>query len=180
MCEMRLAGRDGVDLCRTFAANANVGVVVVSQSAEEFDKVLALEVGADDYVTKPYQDRELILRIAAVMRRTRGAGGPATEPIGTRWYGRLRLDAPDRAARVNGHVVHLSPKEFVLLEALARGGGRIVPRRHLLDAVWGVRDDHDVRSLDVYIRRLRTKLQPDPHGAELIVTVRGIGHRLAV
>jgi two-component system response regulator RegX3 len=142
----------------------------------EIDKVVGLEIGADDYVTKPYSSRELIARIRAVLRR--GETGDAVSADGVLSVGPIRLDSDRHVISVNGEQVALPLKEFELLEFLMRNSGRVLTRMQLIDRVWGSDYVGDTKTLDVHIKRLRAKIEKDPANPELIQTVRGMGYKL--
>jgi two-component system response regulator RegX3 len=179
LLELSLPGMSGFNLCRSIRERSDAAIVVVTSLREEGDKVLALEIGADDYVTKPFLDRELALRLRAVLRRARRHQAVAhardVEPMTA-----LELDAQLQCARIDGRQIALSPREFRLLELLLRSGGRLLTRTQILVAVWGEDGTPDGKTLDAQVRRLRAKIEPDPHHPTLLVTVRGRGYRLAI
>jgi two-component system response regulator ResD len=174
--ELQLPRASCLELCRDASSSRGVGVLVVSSGADDDDRVLALEAGADDVVVKPFADRELVLRVQAVLRRVR-------RQASTTWHGplvagSLQLDLTSRCATVDGAKVSLTPKESALLAILIEADGRLVARQHLLQSVWGTAALHDQRTLDVHILRLRKKLIDPAHGVHLD-TVRGRGYRLS-
>jgi two-component system response regulator RegX3 len=180
LLELALAGMSGFNLCRTLRERSDVAIVVVTSLREEVDKVLALEIGADDYITKPFLDRELALRLRAVLRRARYHNGLADRPASPEPSVQLDLDVQLQCVTIDGRQVALSPREFRLLELLLRSGGRLVSRTHILTALWGEEGNHDGKTLDAQVRRLRAKIETDPHRPTLLVTVRGRGYRLAL
>ena len=167
---------DGFDVCRQIRARSTVPIIMLTAKAEEIDKVLGLELGADDYITKPFSMREFRSRVKAVLRRAelaRGADG-SQEPLED---GDLRIDFDKRAVVIREHAVRLTYVEFEILTALARSPGRVFSRSQLLDRVWGDSAYRDPRTVDVHIRHLREKLERDPKTPELLLTVRGVGYR---
>jgi DNA-binding response OmpR family regulator len=167
---------DGFDVCRQIRARSTVPIIMLTAKAEEIDKVLGLELGADDYITKPFSVREFRSRVKAVLRRAAlvRADEPHEEPIE---QGPLRIDFDRRAVEVNGRPVKLTYVEFEILATLARHPGRVYGRAMLLERVWGDAAYRDPRTVDVHIRHLREKLERDPKHPELIFTVRGVGYR---
>jgi DNA-binding response OmpR family regulator len=167
---------DGFDVCRQIRARSTVPIIMLTAKAEEFDKVLGLELGADDYITKPFSMREFRSRVKAVLRRAelaRGGDG-GQEPLED---GDLRIDFDKRAVEVRGEAVRLTYVEFEILASLARSPGRVFSRTQLLDRVWGDSAYRDPRTVDVHIRHLREKLESDSKTPELLLTVRGVGYR---
>jgi two-component system response regulator RegX3 len=169
LLDLRLPDMDGLDVCRTLRARSDVPIIAVTARGEEADRVVGLELGADDYVVKPFGIRELIARIRAVTRRTQGHR--VADPIR---IGSLEVDGRSRRARIDGNEVDLTPKEFDLLAALARDPGAVVSRRRLLEDVWETSWYGSAKTIDVHVASLRRKLG-DPG---LIETVRGVGFRL--
>jgi two-component system response regulator RegX3 len=153
-----------------------VPVIIVTAKDTEADTVAGLELGADDYVTKPFSMRELISRVRANLRRAR-AGGPEAEPDEVLRGGPVELDVARHEARVRGEPVGLPPKEFELLEAFLRRRGRLLTRDFLIDEVWGSDYFGDTKTLDVHVKRLRRKIEADPHHPEHLLTVRGLGYK---
>ena len=177
--ELALPGMSGFTLCRALRARSDIGILVVTSLHEEVDKVLALEIGADDYVTKPFRDRELVLRAKAVLRRARHAGPSAvTRPLTPAVP--LQLDPQFQSVTLGERQIALSPREFRLLDLLVRSGGRLLTREQIISAVWGEESSSDNKTLDAQVRRLRDKIEDDPHHPTLLVTVRGRGYRLAL
>jgi DNA-binding response OmpR family regulator len=167
---------DGFDVCRQIRARSTVPIIMLTAKAEEIDKVLGLELGADDYITKPFSVREFRSRVKAVLRRAELSRGDENleEPIEE---GDLRVDFEKRQVDVRSERVRLTYVEFEILAALARSPGRVFSRTMLLERVWGDSAYRDPRTVDVHIRHLREKLERDPRHPELIFTVRGVGYR---
>jgi DNA-binding response OmpR family regulator len=176
LLDLMLPGKDGLEVCRELRARSDVPVIVLTARGEEADRVMGLELGADDYLAKPFSPRELLARIRAVTRRARGRAGPERGVIRV---GRLHLDPGTRSVRVDGREVTLTGHEFSLLEALARRAGRILSREQLIELAGGSPEDAFDRSVDVHVSRLRQKLGDDPKRPRLIKTVRGAGYLLA-
>ncbi len=171
--DLMLPGLDGLDVCRRLRgdpATAAIPIVVLTARADEVDRVLGLELGADDYVVKPFSPKELVARVRAVLRRARAPAGALTA-------GTIRLDPARHVVEVDGRPVPLTPREFDLLRALLAAAGRVLSREHLLDRAWGYgrADEIESRTVDVHVRRLRAKLGPE---GRRIVTVKGVGYRL--
>jgi len=178
LLDMMLPKMSGLDVCRTIRNQSSVPIIMVTAKGEEIDTVVALEVGADDYVTKPYRMRELVARMRAVLRRSPGdddtdldVGEELTE------LGGIRLEPETRRAFVRGDEVHLRRKEFELLRVLMGNPGRVLTRDVLIDRVWGSDYVGDTKTLDVHIKRLRTQIEEEPHSPKLITTIRGVGYR---
>jgi DNA-binding response OmpR family regulator len=167
---------DGFDVCRQIRARSTVPIIMLTAKTEEIDKVLGLELGADDYITKPFSVREFRSRVKAVLRRAALAqpDEPLEEPIER---GDLKIDFERRNVNVRGAPIRLTYVEFEILAALARSPGRVFSRSQLLERVWGDSAYRDPRTVDVHIRHLREKLETDPRHPELIFTVRGVGYR---
>jgi DNA-binding response OmpR family regulator len=167
---------DGFDVCREIRARSTVPIIMLTAKAEEIDKVLGLELGADDYITKPFSVREFRSRVKAVLRRAAltHTEEQFEEPIEA---GELRIDFEKRLVEVRGTAVRLTYVEFEILAALARAPGRVFSRTMLLERVWGDAAYRDPRTIDVHIRHLREKLEAEPKTPELILTVRGVGYR---
>jgi DNA-binding response OmpR family regulator len=167
---------DGFDVCRQIRARSTVPIIMLTAKAEEIDKVLGLELGADDYITKPFSVREFRSRVKAVLRRAALAPpeDQFEEPIE---QGDLRIDFERRQVEVRDQTVRLTYVEFEILAALARAPGRVFTRTMLLERVWGDSAYRDPRTIDVHIRHLREKLESEPKQPELILTVRGVGYR---
>jgi two-component system response regulator RegX3 len=176
LLDLMLPGLSGTEVCRQIRAKSAVPIIMLTAKDSEIDKVVGLEIGADDYVTKPYSSRELIARIRAVLRR--GETGDATSVDGVLSVGPIRLDSDRHVISVNNEQVALPLKEFELLEFLMRNSGRVLTRMQLIDRVWGSDYVGDTKTLDVHIKRLRAKIEKDPANPELIQTVRGMGYKL--
>jgi two-component system response regulator RegX3 len=176
LLDLMLPELSGLDVCRAIRAESTVPVIIVTAKDTEADTVAGLELGADDYVTKPFSVRELISRVRANLRRTQAATEePAPEEV--LMGGPVELDVPRHEARVRGEPVSLPPKEFELLETFLRRRGRLLTRDFLIDEVWGSDYFGDTKTLDVHIKRLRRKVEADPHSPEHLVTVRGLGYK---
>jgi len=175
LLDLMLPGLSGWQLFRAFRKQASVPVIMLTARADEPDRVAGLEMGADDYVTKPFSMRELAARVRAVLRRGQepeaGADQPVLEGAG------LRLDLDRHEVEADGRPVSLSPKEFDLLAYLLRHRGRVRTRAEILAAVWGEDAYLDERTVDVHVRWLRTKLEPDPAAPQRLLTVRGVGYK---
>lgn len=167
----------GLDVCRLIRAESDVPIIILTAKGSEADKVAGLELGADDYVTKPFSVRELVSRVRANLRRVRAMPAPEAEDEEVLAAGPVRMDLARHEVTVRGEPVELPPKEFELLEALLRRPGRLVTRERLIDEVWGPGYVGDTRTLDVHVKRLRAKIEEDPHRPVHLVTVRGLGYR---
>ena len=174
LLDLMMPGLSGIEVCRALRARGNVPIVMVTARDAEIDKVVGLELGADDYVTKPFSHRELVARIRAVLRR----GAPAEVVGGVVEVAGVRLDAERHEVSVRGEPVKLALKEFDLLEVLLRNAGRVLTRAQLIDSVWGLDYVGDTKTLDVHVKRLRAKIEPDPVKPAVLVTVRGLGYRI--
>ncbi len=176
LLDLMLPGISGLDVCRQIRQESDVPIVMVTAKDGEADKVLGLELGADDYITKPFSTRELLARVRAHLRRAGRTGTFATANEVLRG-GRIELDIDAHEARVDGTAVAVRPKEFELLEALMRRKNRLATRDVLIDDVWGPSYFGDTKTLDVHVKRLRTKLEADPAKPAQILTVRGLGYK---
>ncbi|HLS03442.1 MAG TPA: response regulator transcription factor [Actinomycetales bacterium] len=177
LLDLMLPGMSGTDVCREIRRESSVPIIMVTAKDSEIDKVLGLEFGADDYVTKPYSSRELIARIRAVMRRQQvDSEEIATESVMR--TSRIMMDVDRHRVEVDGEPVSFPLREFELLEVLLRNAGRVMTRAQLIDRVWGADYVGDTKTLDVHIKRLRAKIEPDPGNPTTIITVRGLGYRL--
>ncbi len=177
LLDLMLPGLSGTEVCRQLRLRSNVPVIMLTAKDGEIDKVVGLEIGADDYVTKPYSSRELLARIRAVLRR----GGELDELLPpTLAVGTVRMDVERHVVTVGGKHVPLPLKEFELLELLMRNAGRVLTRIQLIDRVWGSDYVGDTKTLDVHVKRLRAKIEPDPANPAMLVTVRGLGYKLDV
>ena len=174
--DLMLPEMSGLDVCRTLRSESNVPIIVVTAKDSEADKVSGLELGADDYVTKPFSMRELVSRVRANLRRVRDPAPvvPAEEVL---IGGPTRMDVARHEVTVRAEPVALPPKEFELLEAFLRRKGRLLTRDFLIEEVWGVDYYGDTRTLDVHVKRLRRKLEEDPHHPVHLLTVRGLGYK---
>ena len=173
--DLMLPGVDGLDVCRRLRQESGVPIIMLTARVEEADRIVGLELGADDYVTKPFSPRELVARVRATLRRANGQLGPSSIVRA----GELELDTGSLETIVAGRRIELTATEFQLLVALARQPGRIFSREQLLEAVHGVSFDGYDRSVDSHIKNIRRKIEPDPRQPRYIQTVYGIGYRLA-
>ncbi|MGC2168170.1 MAG: response regulator transcription factor [Acidimicrobiales bacterium] len=178
LLDLMLPKLSGLDVCRSIRAASNVPIIIVSAKGEEVDMVLMLEIGADDYVTKPYRLRELVARIRAVLRRRRDTENSDSEEVIT--LGNVRLDIDARRCFVDNTEIKLRKKEFALLRLLLENPGRVLTREVLIDRVWGSDYVGDTKTLDVHIKRLRTLIEAEPKAPVHISTVRGVGYRYEV
>jgi two-component system, OmpR family, response regulator RegX3 len=174
--DLMLPEMSGLDVCRQIRLISNVPIIMVTAKDAEADKVSGLEIGADDYVTKPFSVRELISRVRAHLRRVEMGGGSSGSDGALR-AGPVELDADRHEVRVRGQLVPLPPKEFALLAMLLRLKGRLLTRDHLIAEVWGADYFGDTKTLDVHVKRLRQKIEEDPHRPTHLLTVRGLGYR---
>jgi two-component system response regulator RegX3 len=174
LLDLMLPGLPGTEVCRQLRNRSAVPVIMLTAKDSEIDKVVGLELGADDYVTKPFSSRELVARIRAVLRRH----GQAEEPDDAALEaGPVRMDVERHTVSVGGRGVQLPLKEFELLEMLLRNAGRVLTRMQLIDRVWGADYVGDTKTLDVHVKRLRAKIEPDPAVPRYLVTVRGLGYK---
>ncbi len=167
----------GTEVCRIIRTTSKVPIIMLTAKDAEIDKVVGLELGADDYVTKPYSSRELLARIKAVMRR-QSPGQEGDDSTGTLSVATIRMDIDKHAVTVNGSLISLPLREFELLEFLMRNSGRVLTRHQLIDRVWGGDYFGDTKTLDVHIKRLRSKIEVDPANPILLQTIRGLGYKL--
>jgi two-component system, OmpR family, response regulator RegX3 len=174
LLDLMLPGLPGTEVCRQLRVRSKVPVIMLTAKDGEIDKVVGLELGADDYVTKPYSSRELVARIRAVLRR---GTEPELSGAATVEAGPVRMDVERHVVTVNGEPVPMPLKEFELLEMLLRNAGRVLTRMQLIDRVWGSDYVGDTKTLDVHVKRLRGKLEPDPATPRYLVTVRGLGYK---
>ncbi len=179
LLDLMLPKMSGLDVCRVIRSSSDVPIIVVSAKGEEVDMVLMLEIGADDYVQKPYRLRELVARIRAVLRR-RERGAQVLESAETIEIGPIKLDIEARRCFVNGEEIQLRRKEFALLQELLENPGRVLTRETLIDRIWGTDYVGDTKTLDVHIKRLRNLIEVDPKAPLHISTVRGVGYRYEV
>ena len=177
LLDLMLPGLSGTDVCKALRQRSNVPIIMLTAKDTEIDKVLGLELGADDYVTKPYSSRELVARIRAVLRRR---SEPEELVSATVQAGPVRMDIERHVVTVEGETVNMPLKEFELLEMLLRNAGRVLTRGQLIDRVWGSDYVGDTKTLDVHVKRLRSKIEPDPSDPRHLVTVRGLGYKFEV
>ena len=175
LLDLMLPEMSGTEVCRQLRQRSAVPIIMVTARDSEIDKVVGLEIGADDYVTKPYSPRELVARIRAVLRRQGAEAAEVTTP--TLAAGPVRMDVERHVVTVDGASVQLPLKEFELLELLLRNAGRVLTRGQLIDRVWGADYVGDTKTLDVHVKRLRSKVEPEPSAPRYIVTVRGLGYK---
>jgi two-component system alkaline phosphatase synthesis response regulator PhoP len=173
--DLGLPDLDGLDVARSLRRDSNVPIIMLTARADESDKLVGLELGADDYITKPFSPKELVARIRAVLRRADGQVSAADHVR----VGELELDIPRMSVTVAGRPVDLTPTEFQLLAALARQPGRVFTRSQLLDAVHGVAFDSYERAIDAHVKNIRRKLEPNPREPRYLQTVFGVGYRVA-
>nr|WP_218888670.1 response regulator transcription factor [Saccharopolyspora hordei] len=175
LLDLMLPGMSGTDVCKQLRQRSSVPVIMVTARDSEIDKVVGLELGADDYVTKPYSARELIARVRAVLRRRGGEAEEQQPQVLT--AGPVRMDVERHVVTVDGEDVNLPLKEFDLLEYLLRNVGRVLTRGQLIDRVWGADYVGDTKTLDVHVKRLRSKIEPNPADPRHLITVRGLGYK---
>ncbi len=175
LLDLMLPGLPGTEVCRLLRQRSTVPVIMLTAKDTEVDKVVGLELGADDYVTKPFSSRELVARIRAVLRRA--GEGPEELITGTVEAGPVRLDSERHVVTVNGREVPMPLKEFDLLELLLRNSGRVLTRMQIIDRVWGSDYVGDTKTLDVHVKRLRSKIEADPANPTHLLTVRGLGYK---
>ena len=176
LLDVMLPGVQGTEVCRTLRQTSRVPIIMLTAKDSEIDKVVGLELGADDYVTKPFSSRELVARVRAVLRRQ------VSEPVELAHDARLEsgpvaMDVERHLVTVNGEEVKLPLKEFELLEMLLRNSGRVLTRTQLIDRIWGSNYVGDTKTLDVHVKRIRSKIEPDPANPRYLVTVRGLGYK---
>jgi DNA-binding response OmpR family regulator len=174
--DLMLPRMNGVDVCRQLRSRSQVPIIMLTAKGSETDKVAGLEVGADDYITKPFSMREFRSRVKAALRRSRMGGGEVAGE-GAIEHGELTIDFDRRMVTLDGDEIRVTYVEFEILGALARSPGRVLTRETLLEHVWGDSDYRDPRTVDVHIRHLREKLEKDPKEPEYLFTVRGVGYR---
>ncbi|HLT11651.1 MAG TPA: response regulator transcription factor [Micromonosporaceae bacterium] len=176
LLDLMLPEMSGTEVCRRLRQKSQVPIIMVTARDSEIDKVVGLEIGADDYVTKPFSPRELVARVRAVLRR-RTAQESAETPTASLAAGPVRMDVDRHVVTVRGEPVALPLKEFELLELLLRNVGRVLTRGQLIDRVWGADYVGDTKTLDVHVKRLRSKIELEPSAPRHIVTVRGLGYK---
>ena len=177
LLDLMLPGLSGTEVCRELRTRSKVPIIMVTARDTEVDKVVGLELGADDYVTKPFSSRELIARVRAVLRRGQEPEELITSTVEA---GPVRMDVERHVVSVSGSQVSMPLKEFDLLELLLRNAGRVLTRGQLIDRVWGSDYVGDTKTLDVHVKRLRAKIEPDPGNPKHLVTVRGLGYKFEV
>jgi two-component system response regulator RegX3 len=175
LLDLMLPGMSGVDVCREIRNHSTVPIIMVTAKDSEVDKVVGLEIGADDYVVKPYSTRELLARIKAVLRR--GSIPDARQPRTVIEAGPVRIDTDRHSVTVSGVAVTLPLKEFELLEYLIDNANRVLTRGQIIDRVWGSNYYGDTKTLDVHVKRIRGKIEPDPANPRFLMTVRGLGYK---
>jgi len=174
LLDLMLPEVSGTDVCKYIRTKSNTPVIMLTAKDTEIDKVVGLELGADDYVTKPFSTRELLARIKAVLRR---GGEMESDFVGAVEVGPIRMDVERHVLSVDGESVAMPLKEFELLEFLMRNSGRVLTRGQLMDRVWGSNYVGDGKTLDVHVKRIRSKIEPDPANPVHLTTVRGLGYR---
>ena len=174
--DLGLPDRDGLDVIRILRRESNIPIIILTARGEESDRLVGLELGADDYIVKPFSPKELVARVRAVLRRVEGAAGASQEILRA---GDLTLDLPRMRLSIGGRSVDLTSTEFTLLAALARQPGRILTRSQLLDAVHGVAFESYERAIDSHIKNLRRKIEPDPRQPRYLLTVYGVGYKVS-
>ena len=174
LLDLMLPGLSGTEVCRALRIKSSVPVIMLTARDSEIDKVVGLELGADDYVTKPFSTRELVARVRAVLRR---GVEQEDDPGTTLEAGPVRMDVERHVVTVDGEQLAMPLKEFELLELLLRNAGRVLTRGQLIDRVWGADYVGDTKTLDVHVKRLRAKIEPDPGAPRYLVTVRGLGYK---
>ena len=187
LLDLMLPGLPGTEVCRRLRLVSDVPVIMLTAKDDEIDKVVGLELGADDYVTKPYSSRELLARVRAVLRRRQaasvavGAGGPLSDLEDDELLvaGPVQMDVERHTVRVRGELVAFPLKEFELLEMLLRNAGRVLTRGQLIDRIWGSDYVGDTKTLDVHVKRIRARIEVDAGNPALVLTVRGLGYKFA-
>ncbi|WP_312180651.1 response regulator transcription factor [Arthrobacter sp.] len=174
LLDVMLPGLSGTEVCRALRQRSDVPIIMLTARDAEIDKVVGLELGADDYVTKPYSSRELLARVRAVLRRRSDVGDFTAAAVHA---GPVRMDVERHMVSVDGQNVSMPLKEFELLEMLLRNSGRVMTRGQLIERVWGADYVGDTKTLDVHVKRLRAKIEPDPSAPQHLVTVRGLGYK---
>ena len=177
LLDLMLPRLSGIEVCRRIRHTSTVPVIMLTARDSEADTVVGLRIGADDYVTKPYSYRELLARVNAVLRRSRGEEQEPAEPVLE--VGRVRMDVERHEVTVDGEAVAMPPREFELLELFMRNPGRALARGEIIDRVWGADYVGDTKTLDVHVKRIRAKIEVEPGEPKLLITVRGVGYKLA-
>jgi two-component system response regulator RegX3 len=175
LLDLMLPGFSGSEVCRQLRQRSNVPIIMLTARDSEVDRVVGLEIGADDYVTKPYSPRELVARVRAVLRRQTAPTAPVKTVFSA---GPVTLDVSRHTVTVDGELLSLPLKEFELLEILLRNAGKVLTRGQLIDRVWGADYVGDTKTLDVHVKRLRAKLEPEPSVPRYLITVRGLGYKI--
>ncbi len=176
LLDVMLPGVSGTEVCRQLRQTSQVPIIMLTAKDSEIDKVVGLELGADDYVTKPFSTRELVARVRAVLRRQNPIGDE-TDARASLIAGPVEMDVERHLVTVNGEEAKLPLKEFELLELLLRNAGRVLTRTQLIDRIWGSNYVGDTKTLDVHVKRVRSKIEPDPSNPRYLVTVRGLGYK---
>ena len=177
LLDLMLPRLSGIEVCRRIRRTSTVPVIMLTARDSEADTVVGLRIGADDYVTKPYSYRELLARVNAVLRRSHGEEQEPAEPVLE--VGRVRMDVERHEVTVDGEAVAMPPREFELLELFMRHPGRVLARGEIIDRVWGADYVGDTKTLDVHVKRIRAKIEVEPGEPKLLITVRGVGYKLA-
>ena len=177
LLDLMLPRLSGIEVCRRIRRASTVPVIMLTARDSEADTVVGLRIGADDSVTKPYSYRELLARVNAVLRRSRGEEQEPAEPVLE--VGRVRMDVGRHEVAVDGEAVAMPPREFELLELFMRNPGRVLARGEIIDRVWGADYVGDTKTLDVHVKRIRAKIEVEPGEPKLLITVRGVGYKLA-
>ncbi|MFT0848378.1 response regulator transcription factor [Actinomycetaceae bacterium L2_0104] len=177
LLDLMLPGISGIEVCKRVRESSSVPIIMVTAKDDEIDKVVGLEVGADDYLTKPYSYRELLARIRAVLRRSIPEA-PPTEPSEVLRVGRIEMDTEAHEVRVNGREIQMPLREFELLELFLNNPDRVLTRNQILDRIWGLNYIGDTKTLDVHVKRIRSKIEEDPSHPKALITVRGLGYKL--
>lgn len=177
LLDLMLPGISGIEVCKQVREHSNVPIIMVTAKDDEIDKVVGLEVGADDYLTKPYSYRELVARIRAVLRRS--SAEPADEEQGDILrVGPIEMDTGAHEVRVGGNAIQMPLREFELLELLMNNPDRVLTRAQIFDRIWGLNYIGDTKTLDVHVKRIRAKIEENPGSPSILVTVRGLGYKL--
>lgn len=180
LLDLMLPGLSGIEVCNRVRATSLIPIIMVTAKDDEVDKIVGLEVGADDYLTKPYSYRELVARIRAVLRRVHHSEESGEEEIsnGTLTVGNVTLDSDAHVVTVDDTPIQMPLREFELLELLMENSGRVLTRAQILDRIWGLDYIGDTKTLDVHVKRIRSKIEKDPSNPRMLVTVRGLGYKL--
>lgn len=178
LLDVMLPGLSGTEVCRELRRVSSVPIIMLTAKDSEIDKVVGLELGADDYVTKPFSSRELVARLRAVLRRRSAEPQELTNPTSILEAGPVRMDVDRHLVAVDGKAIKLPLKEFELLELLLRNSGRVLTREQLISRIWGIDYVGDTKTLDVHVKRIRAKIEPDPANPTYLITLRGLGYKL--